>query len=183
MKELQERATTTQNEASEVRKRKHWETWSLLEQSALDWQNKMELFGHNQRRYVWGKMGEAFVEKNTLPTVKHGGGSIMLWGCGQNGFHQISINSRGWFSVQTLKLDEWLGIPARQRSKAYQEIIMKYLQERLILNGHQSPDWKTIEDLWRDLKHAVHARRPNNISELEVPGRTAKNSKSENWKT
>lgn len=43
--------------------------------------NKIELFGHNQRRYVWRRNGEAFVEKNTLPTVKHGGGSMMLWGC------------------------------------------------------------------------------------------------------
>ena len=24
---------------------------------------------------------KAYVENNTLPTVKHGGGSIMLWGC------------------------------------------------------------------------------------------------------
>ena len=40
------------------------------------------LFGHHQRRYLRRKKkkSEAFVEKNTLPTVKHGGGSITLWG-------------------------------------------------------------------------------------------------------
>lgn len=32
----------------------------------------------------------------------------------------------------------------------------------------QSPDISIIENLWRDLKHAEHARRPENISELEV---------------
>ena len=43
------------------------------------------------------KTGAAFHEKNTLTTVKHGGGSIMLWSCvaacgagntvgGKNGF-------------------------------------------------------------------------------------------------
>jgi hypothetical protein len=42
---------------------------------------KIELFGHNDHRYVWRKKGEACKLKNTIPTVKHRGGSIMLWGC------------------------------------------------------------------------------------------------------
>jgi hypothetical protein len=34
---------------------------------------KIELFGLNAKRHVWRKPG-------TIPTVKHCGGSIMLWG-------------------------------------------------------------------------------------------------------
>ena len=33
------------------------------------------------QRYVWRRKNEAYTEKNTMPTVKHGGGSVMLWGC------------------------------------------------------------------------------------------------------
>uniref|UniRef100_A0A8C6SKD7 Uncharacterized protein n=1 Tax=Neogobius melanostomus TaxID=47308 RepID=A0A8C6SKD7_9GOBI len=37
-------------------------------------QTKMELFGQNSTRRVWRR-------KNTIPTVKPGGGNIRLWGC------------------------------------------------------------------------------------------------------
>ena len=37
-------------------------------------ETKIELFGLNAKRHFWRKPG-------TIPTVKHGGGSIMLWGC------------------------------------------------------------------------------------------------------
>jgi hypothetical protein len=37
-------------------------------------ETKIELFGLTAKRHVWRKPG-------TIPTVKHGGGSIMLLGC------------------------------------------------------------------------------------------------------
>jgi hypothetical protein len=33
---------------------------------------------YNDQRYVWRKKGEASKPKITIPTVKHGDGSIML---------------------------------------------------------------------------------------------------------
>jgi hypothetical protein len=35
-------------------------------------ETKIEFFGLNAKRHIWRKPG-------TIPTVKHGGGSIMLW--------------------------------------------------------------------------------------------------------
>ena len=37
-------------------------------------ETKIELFGLNAKRHAWRKPG-------TIPMVKHGGDSIMLWGC------------------------------------------------------------------------------------------------------
>jgi hypothetical protein len=37
-------------------------------------ETKIELFGLNAKGHVWRKPG-------AIPTEKHGGGSIMLWGC------------------------------------------------------------------------------------------------------
>ncbi len=42
-------------------------------------ETKIKLFGINR---VWRRRNAAYDPKNTIPTVKHGGGNIMLWGPG-----------------------------------------------------------------------------------------------------
>ncbi|CAJ0963147.1 unnamed protein product, partial [Ranitomeya imitator] len=59
-----------------------------LDDSVSDWEEKLwsdetniELFGMNSTCCVWRKRNAAYDPKNTVPTVKHGGGNIMFWGC------------------------------------------------------------------------------------------------------
>ena len=41
---------------------------------------------------MWRKDGEAYSTKNTVPTVKFGGGSIMIWECfSAKGVNKISV--------------------------------------------------------------------------------------------
>ena len=41
-------------------------------------ETKLDLFGAMDQRYIGRKNNEAYVRKNTLPTVKHGGGLLTL---------------------------------------------------------------------------------------------------------
>ncbi len=44
-------------------------------------ETKVKLFGINSTCCVWRRRNAAYNPKNTIPTVKHGGGNIMLWRC------------------------------------------------------------------------------------------------------
>ncbi|KAI4884115.1 hypothetical protein NFI96_032765 [Prochilodus magdalenae] len=44
-------------------------------------ETKVEHFGRCVSHYIWRKSNTAFQKENITPTVKYGGGSVMVWGC------------------------------------------------------------------------------------------------------
>ncbi len=44
-------------------------------------ETKINLFGSDGVKRVWQQPGKEYKDKCVLPTVKHCGGSVMVWGC------------------------------------------------------------------------------------------------------
>uniref|UniRef100_A0A3B4TNE5 Uncharacterized protein n=1 Tax=Seriola dumerili TaxID=41447 RepID=A0A3B4TNE5_SERDU len=45
-------------------------------------ETKIELFGgKNTQHYIWCSKGTAYRHENIIPTVKYGGGNLMIWAC------------------------------------------------------------------------------------------------------
>ncbi|KAK3517653.1 hypothetical protein QTP70_014779 [Hemibagrus guttatus] len=88
-----------------------------LDDPEEDWENviwsdetKIELFGKNSTCRVWRRKNAELHPKNTIPTVKHGGGNIMLW---------------GWFSAKGP--GQLIRVKERMNGAMYREILSKYL--------------------------------------------------------
>ena len=154
-------------------------------QNGLMMMTKIELFGVNARRHVWRKPGTAHHQANTIPTVKHGGGSIMLWGCfsaaGTGRLVRIEgkmnaamyrdiLDENLLQSALDLRLGRRFIFQQDNDPKHTAKISKEWLQDNsvnVLEWPSQSPDLNPIEHLWRDLKMAVHRRFPSNLMELE----------------
>ncbi len=166
--------------------KKHLKDYKMVTNKIL-WsdETKIELFALNSKRYVWRKPGTAHHLSNTVPTVKHGGGSIMLWGCfsaagtGRLVAIEGKMNAAKYRdildenllqSAQDLRLGRRFTFQQDNDPKHTAKITKEWLHNNSVTVlewPRQSPDLNPIEHLWRDLKMAVHQRLPSNLTELE----------------
>ncbi|KAG2466468.1 TCB1 transposase, partial [Polypterus senegalus] len=148
-------------------------------------ETNIELFGVNARHHIWRKPDTAHHQANNIPTVKHGGGSIMLWGCFSAAGTGRLVRIKGKMTAAMYRdilnenllqsaLDLTLGrrfiFQQDNDPKHTAKISKVWLQDssvNVLEWPSQSPDLNPIEHLWRDLKMAVHRRFPSNLMELE----------------
>lgn len=81
-------------------------------------ESKFNIFGSNGRQWCWRQVGEPLRDAHVMPTVKHGGGSIMVWGC-------IS-----WEGVGNWKL-----IEGKMTKCVYREILQQELLDTISKHG------------------------------------------------
>lgn len=147
-------------------------------------ESKFNLFYSDGSIPVWRQPKTGHKTENICPTVKFGGGSVMVWGCfsyfGKGRLHFIDgimdsaaycniLSTHLFASANAMGLESFLFMQdndPKHKSKLTSEFLAENEVELLDWPA-QSPDMNPIENLWYIIKRKVAEKKPKNKNQLK----------------
>jgi transposase len=156
---------------------KQWEKVLFSDES------KFNLFGSDGVKYVRRPINHRNDPKYQLPTVKHGGGNIMVWGAfsrdGVGPIHRIEGIMTGAIYKDLLqgvmlphaknKMPRGWIFQQDNDPKHTSSVVKNFMNQkkmRLLPWPSQSPDLNPIENLWEHVERQLAGQRPSNKDKL-----------------
>ncbi len=133
-------------------------------------ETKINVFGSDGVKRVWQQPGEVYKDKSVLSTVKHDGGSVMVWGCmssactGELQFIEGTMNANMYRDI--LKQSMISSFRRLGRRAVSQHDNNHCLAIEAECKGNGLIDLTPIEHLWGILKRSVEERKVSNIHPL-----------------